>query len=304
MRMRFGVDLGGTKIELAALDAQGAMVYRQRIATPKGDYHQTVQAISELVIQAKTTLGCEASIGIGIPGSISKQTGLVKNANSTWLIGQDLEGDLGQALGQAVVVANDANCFALSEAVDGSGKHSDVVFGVIIGTGCGGGLVVHQKIVNGVNSIAGEWGHNPLPWCEQDFQQNCYCGHSGCIETYLSGTGLEQHYDKCFGAPLSAEQIVKASLVDGDVNAQGLLDQYVEWLAKGLASVINIVDPDVIVLGGGLSNIEYLYEAVPKIWSRWIFTNDEVQTQLMPPKFGDSSGVRGAAWLPEFHSHQ
>lgn len=293
--MRAGIDLGGTKIELVLLDERDRMVYRERLATPQGQYDATVEAMVALVHDAEKATGPIASLGVGIPGAISKQTGRIKNANSICLIDQDLSGDLSAKLNRPVTLANDANCFALSEAKDGAGKDADSVFGVIIGTGCGGGLVVDGKIVNGVNSIAGEWGHNPLPWLERDEKTfPCYCGLTGCTETFLSGSGFEQHYLWRTGQKLSAQEIV--AKVDQDSQAEQLLADYAIWLAKGLASVINIFDPDVIVLGGGMSNIDSLYEIVPSIWHQWVFS-DRVDTKLLPPKWGDSSGVRGAAWL-------
>jgi len=309
MGMRFGIDLGGTKIEIIALDKAGLLIYKKRIDTPKGDYHATLDAITQLVLQAEVDLQSIGSVGVGIPGSISHKTGKIKNANSTWLIGQDLQGDLQHKLSRPVRVANDANCFALSEAIDGAAKGAQVVFGVIIGTGCGGGIVVNSQILNGVNAIGGEWGHNPLPWAlETDERLPCYCGLQGCNETFLSGSGLQQHYQKRAGllvserplakrktTPLSAQQIVALS-EQGDSIASALMQDYYTWLAKGLASVINVLDPDVIVLGGGMSNIEALYTEVPKIWQQWVFS-DQVNTKLLAPKYGDSSGVRGAAWL-------
>ena len=294
--MRFGVDLGGTKIEIIGLDQAGLLKYKKRIDTPKGDYQATLKAITNLVLQAELELRISGSVGVGIPGSISHKTGKVKNANSTWLIGQDLQGDLQTQLNRPVQIANDANCFTLSEATDGAAKGSEVVFGVIIGTGCGGGIVVNGQILNGVNAIGGEWGHNPLPWSTADDEALlCYCGLKGCNETFLSGSGLEQHYKKRTGQVKTAKQIVALS-EQGDIEAEQLMQDYIIWLAKGLASVINMLDPDVIVLGGGMSNIERLYTDVPKIWQSWVFS-DQVSTQLVAPKFGDSSGVRGAAWL-------
>jgi predicted NBD/HSP70 family sugar kinase len=263
--MRIGVDLGGTKIEAIALDG-GREVFRRRIATPRGDYAATLLAIRSLVDEAG-----EGSVGIGIPGALSRVTGLVKNANSTWLIGRPLKQDLEQILGREIRVENDANCFALSEALDGAGRGASVVFGVILGTGVGGGIVVDGKLLVGANAIAGEWGHNPLPSPTQaDFPlRNCYCGRAGCIETYLCGPALER---------------------DGD------LALYEERLARSLATVVNILDPDVVVLGGGVSNIDHLYEAVPRLWRRHIFS-DQVATRLARNAHGDSSGVRGAARL-------
>ena len=294
--MRFGVDLGGTKIEIIALNDAGLLTYKKRIDTPKGDYQATLNAITHLVLEAEIQLNCTGSVGVGIPGSISHKTGMVKNANSTWLIGEDLQGDLQRKLSRPVEIANDANCFALSEAMDGAARGADVVFGVIIGTGCGGGIVVDGKILNGVNAIGGEWGHNPLPWLDHNDQQlPCYCGLKGCNETFLSGSGLEAHYQNRTGLLKTAKQIVALS-EQGDQQAEALMQDYIIWLAKGLASVINLLDPDVIVLGGGMSNIERLYSDVPKIWQQWVFS-DQVNTRLVAPKYGDSSGVRGAAWL-------
>ena len=297
--VRFGIDLGGTKTEIAALNAAGEIIYRERLPTPKNDYLKTLQVIKKLVEDAEAVLACTGSVGIGIPGAISKQTGLVKNANSTWLIGRDLSSDLCHLLQREVAIANDANCFVLSEAIDGCAEDAATVFGVIIGTGCGGGLVVNGQIISGINAITGEWGHNPLPWTNaDDTHMPCYCGQKGCIETFLSGSGFERNYAHRFDEMLSGSQIVDRALRHGDRNALAHLNYYVEWLAKGLASIINTFDPDVIVLGGGMSNIDYLYEAVPKIWHQWVFGEDDVATRLLKPRYGDSSGVRGAAWLP------
>jgi len=286
MNGRIGVDLGGTKIEALALDAAGREVFRQRVATPRGDYAATIHAVISLVRQAG-----EGSVGIGIPGALSRVTGLVKNANSTWLNGRPLKQDLEAALQREVRIENDANCFALSEAVDGAGKGAEVVFGVILGTGVGGGISVNQRILRGVNSIAGEWGHNPLPLpAGADLPlPPCYCGRAGCIETYLSGPGLSRDHEKATGARLAAEQVVLH---------EETMTRYVERLARALASVINVLDPDVIVLGGGISNVARLYTEVPRLWERHGFS-DHVATRLAPPVHGDSSGVRGAAWLWE-----
>lgn len=294
--MRVGIDLGGTKIEAIVLDDNNQTIMRERVKTPQGQYQATLLAIRSLVEMVKEKTGDIDSIGIGIPGAISRKTGLIKNANSVCLIGMDLKNDLEIMLSTPVKLANDANCFALSEAVDGAAKGAEVVFGVIIGTGCGGGLVVNEKIINGVNAISGEWGHNRLPWLEPDESlDECYCGLKGCTETFLSGSGFSQHYLKRTGDDLSAKQIVELAN-QGNHLAQEMLENYSVWLAKGLASVINVIDPDVIVLGGGMSNIDYLYQRVPQIWHQWIFS-DQVETKLVPPKWGDSSGVRGAAWL-------
>ena len=271
MTVRIGIDLGGTKIELIALDRSGTELVRKRVATPQGDYAATVDAIRALVAGAEKDLGARASVGVGIPGALSRVTGLVKNSNSTCLIGRDLKGDLEIALGREVRLANDANCFALSEAVDGAGRDDEVVFGVILGTGVGGGIVVRGQVLEGPNAITGEWGHNPLPSprAEDMPLRECYCGRKGCIEMYLSGPALQK---------------------DNDVA------RYEERLARSLAGVINILDPDVIVLGGGLSNIQSLYANVPERWLPYVFS-DQVDTRLAPPVHGDASGVRGAAWL-------
>ena len=285
MNGRIGVDLGGTKIEALALDGDGREVFRKRVPTPRGDYSATISSVRALVRDAG-----EGSVGVGIPGAESQATGLIKNANSTWLIGKPLRQDLEAALGRPVRLENDANCFALSEAVDGAGKGAAVVFGVILGTGVGGGIVVDGKIIRGANAIAGEWGHNPLPQPgEQDFPlPSCYCGRTGCIETYLSGPGLSRDHERRTGQRLKAEQIVSL----GDQS----LERYMERLARALAGVINVLDPDVIVLGGGMSNVARLYTEVPLLWGPHVFS-DQVATRLSPPVHGDSSGVRGAAWL-------
>jgi fructokinase len=285
MRRRIGIDLGGTKIEAIALDPQGREVFRKRIPSPQGSYQATLDAISSLVRDAG-----EGSIGIGIPGSLSLATGLVKNANSTWLIGKAFRQDLEKALGREVRMANDANCFALSEAVDGAGRGARVVFGVILGTGVGGGIVVDGRVLTGPNAIAGEWGHNPLPApTTADLPHpDCYCGRKGCIETYLSGPGLSRDHEKRTGQRLPAEEI--AALGDES------LSRYEQRLARALASVINVLDPEVIVLGGGMSNVGRLYTEVPRLWGRHVFS-DQVATRLERNQHGDSSGVRGAAWL-------
>ena len=282
---RIGVDLGGTKIEAIALDDNGNTIFRKRTTTPQGDYAATIEAVVRLVHEAG-----DGSVGIGIPGALSRVSGLVKNANSTWLIGRPLKQDLEDAIGREVRLENDANCFALSEAVDGAGADAEVVFGVILGTGVGGGIALHGKIISGVNAIAGEWGHNslPLPTAADLPLPPCYCGRSGCIETYLSGAGLARDHEQRTGKRLSAEAIVAL----GDES----LARYEERLARALAGVINILDPEVIVLGGGMSNIERLYTEVPRLWGRYVFS-DRVATRLARHAHGDSSGVRGAAWL-------
>ncbi|MBV9859426.1 MAG: ROK family protein [Alphaproteobacteria bacterium] len=296
-RLRIGVDLGGTKIEAAALDCAGTVCARSRVATPAGDYSGTIEAVVGLVAEIERTLGISASVGIGIPGAISPKTGLVKNANSTWLIGRPLPSDLEAALGRPVRVANDANCFALSEATDGAAAGCRSVFGVILGTGVGGGIALDGEILVGANAVAGEWGHNPLPWAGPDERPgpDCYCGHSGCIETFLSGPGLAADHCRETGRELGGPQIVAGADL-GDRDCLATLGRYAERLARALASVINLLDPEAIVLGGGLSAIALLYEQVPRLWERHVFS-DQVVTRLYPPRHGDSSGVRGAAWL-------
>ena len=295
-----GVDLGGTKIEIIVLSDNNEVLFRQRVATPQGHYQKTLDTIVSLFTQAEQAVGKLPALGVGIPGAISQKTGRIKNANSVCLIDQDLRNDLIERLNCPVRLSNDANCFALSEAVDGTGKGTQTVFGVIIGTGCGGGLVIKNQVLDGANLIAGEWGHNPLPWLEEDeIRMPCYCGKSGCIETFLSGPGFAKHFEQLSGTLLTAQEIVASAQSNQDelsIDAAQALERYCVWLAKGLASVINIFDPDVIVLGGGMSNVDYLYERVPQIWNEWIFS-DQVLTQLQKASWGDSSGVRGAAWL-------
>jgi fructokinase len=294
---RIGVDLGGTKIEAAVVDRSGVVRARRRAVTPAGDYAGTIAAVVELVRGIEAELGARMTVGVGIPGTLAARTGLVKNANSTWLIGEPLGRDLERALGRPVRLANDANCFALSEASDGAAAGCDSVFGVILGTGVGGGVVIGGRIVVGANAIAGEWGHNPLPWPRADELPGppCYCGQSGCIETFLSGPGLAADHRRHGGDDLDGASIV-AGAAAGDVACRATLDRYAERLARALASVINIIDPEAIVLGGGLSAITELYETVPRRWGRYVFS-DRVVTRLLPPHHGDSSGVRGAAWL-------
>jgi fructokinase len=295
--LRIGVDLGGTKIEVAALDTAGTVVARRRVHTPAYDYTATLSAIRALVDAVEAELGRRCSVGIAMPGAISPATGLVKNANSTCLIGQRLDRDLEAALGRPIRLANDADCFALSEAVDGAAAGARSVFGVILGTGVGGGIVIGGKLLAGVNAIAGEWGHNPLPWPAASERPGppCYCGKTGCIETFLSGPALAADHRRNGGAELDAAAIAEAAAA-GDAPAQATLARYVDRLARGLASVINILDPELIVLGGGVSQIAALYDRVPAIWGRYVFS-DVVATRLVAPVHGDSSGVRGAAWL-------
>ncbi len=292
--MRIGIDLGGTKVEGIVLRPDGTVVARIRQPSPRDDYAGTINVIKDLTLNLEQKAGVSCTVGIGIPGTISTRTNLVKNANSTWLIGKPLRDDLQAALQRDVKISNDANCFALSEAEDGAAAGAHTVFGVILGTGVGGGLVIDGNVIDGPNGIAGEWGHNPLPWPDSSELPGraCYCGKNGCIETFLSGPGLAADYQSSGGDAVSAEVLVtmEGSLVDA------ALQRYEIRLAKALASIINVLDPHVIVLGGGLSNIARLYETVPALLSRWVFS-DTVETELRPPKHGDSSGVRGAAWL-------
>jgi fructokinase len=296
--VRIGIDLGGTKIEGVALSDDGQEVARQRVATPRGDYDATVEAIRGLVAHLEGEAGARASVGIGMPGAISPATGLVKNANSTWLIGHPLHEDLACVLGRPVRVANDANCFALSEATDGAAAGAEIVFGVILGTGTGGGVVVRGHVLTGPNAVAGEWGHNGLPWPDESEWpgEPCYCGRRGCIETFLSGPALARDYAAASGRRLDGPAIVAAA--ESDPDALAAVIRYEGRLAKALASVINVLDPDVIVLGGGLSRVARWYANVPRLWGEWVFS-DRVDTRLVPPRFGDASGVRGAAWLWE-----
>lgn len=291
--MRLGVDLGGTKIEIAGFDDDGAMLLRERVATPRGDYVGTLKAVAALVEAAELKAGARGTVGIGIPGAESRASGLVKNANSTCLIGKPLKRDLETLLRREVRIANDANCFALSEAVDGAGAGASVVFGVILGTGVGGGIVVDGRVLTGANAIAGEWGHNPLHG--EGHGEACYCGRTGCIELYLSGPGLSMDHRRTTSADFPAAEIALRAAA-GDADCEGTLKRYEARLARALGGVINILDPDVIVLGGGLSNIDRLYQTVPELWGEHVFS-DQVATRLLKHRHGDSSGVRGAAWL-------
>jgi fructokinase len=295
--VRIGIDLGGTKIEGIAIGHDGAVLARRRVATPRDDYEGTLSAITDVVGEIEEAAGSGARVGVGMPGTISPATGLVKNANSIWLIGRPFREDLERRLGRRVRLANDANCFALSEAVDGAAAGADVVFGVIVGTGTGGGVVVAGHVLTGANAVAGEWGHNPLPWPDASEWPGppCYCGRRGCIETFLSGPGLSRDHDARGGGSKTSEQIV-ADAAGGDPTCRATVDRYVDRMARALASIINVLDPDVIVLGGGLSNVRMLYDEVPRMWGRWVFS-DHVATRLVPPAHGDASGVRGAAWL-------
>jgi len=295
--LRIGIDLGGTKIEAIALADDGKALLRRRVPTPAGDYRAILDAVASLVAATEKELGRDGSIGIACPGAISATTGLIKNSNTTVLIGKPLDRDLATRLGQPVRLENDANCFTLSEAVDGAGTHGRVVFGVILGTGVGGGIVIDRQLVTGHNRVAGEWGHNPLPWPRPDEfpGAQCYCGKSGCIETFLSGSGIARDYCARTGKRLAAEQIVEAAGT-GDGEAQKSLEAFRDRLARGLAAVVNTLDPDVIVLGGGLSNIMPLYTALPALVARHAFS-DTIDTPIVRAAHGDSSGVRGAAWL-------
>jgi len=294
---RIGLDLGGTKIEIVALDAIGREALRRRIPTPTRDYAATLAAIAALVGDAERDLGAAASVGIGTPGSISRATGLLRGSNSVCLNGQPIRSDLARVLGRDVRITNDANCFALSEASDGAGAGADVVFGAILGTGVGAGIVVGGRPLEGPNAIAGEWGHNPLPWPRDDERPGplCFCGHAGCIETFVSGPGLERDHLRIGGEVLAPREIV-ARAGRGDADCDATMARYEARLARALAHVINLLDPDVIVLGGGMSNVERLYGNVPRLWGDWVFS-DRVDTRLVRNAHGDASGVRGAAWL-------
>lgn len=295
--MRIGIDLGGTKIEALALDDDGHERLRRRVATPSRSCGAIVKAIAELVCGFEKELAEPATVGVATPGAISPASGLIKNSNTVCLNGQPLQRMLSEALAREVRLANDANCFALSEAVDGAGASGHIVFGVIIGTGTGGGVVVGRRLVAGANAIAGEWGHNPLPWAaaEDEPPPQCYCGKRGCLETYLSGPGLARDHAAKTGEQLNAVEIAKRAQ-QGDGRAAETIERYVRRLGKGLASVMNVLDPDVVVLGGGVSNIEALYEALPNELGRWAFS-DAICTSVVQAQHGDSSGVRGAAWL-------
>ena len=297
MSHRIGIDLGGTKIEGIVIDATGLALARARVATPRGDYDGTLAAIAGLVARLERDVQAPCTVGVGMPGAVSPATGLIKNANSTWLNGRPFDADLSTRLGRPLRVANDADCFALSEASDGAAAGAATVFGVIIGTGTGGGVVVRQQLCSGPNAIAGEWGHNMLPWPREHEWPGpaCYCGRTGCIETFLSGPGFEGEHARRTGEALSSHEICSRAAAC-DPEASETLARYEDRLARGLASIINVLDPDVIVLGGGMSNIDRLYQRVPALWSDWVFS-DRVDTRLVRAAHGDSSGVRGAAWL-------
>lgn len=292
--MRFGLDLGGTKMEAVLLDDTGEIVWRERRPTPAEDYQAIIETIAALVAQAAIETAQEMTVGIGMPGSLSPKTGLVRNSNTQCLNGQAIKQDLESAMAREVRLANDANCFALSEATDGAGAGAQSVFGVIIGTGCGGGLVFDGKLQNGANGIGGEWGHNPLaaPTADELPGPPCYCGRHGCNEVWISGSGFARDHEAIAGEKLTAEQIIASDSAAAKASFERLCDR----IARALGAVINVVDPDVIVLGGGLSNVDALYTHIPEIWDGYIFS-DVIETRLVKNKHGDSSGVRGAAWL-------
>jgi fructokinase len=295
--VQIGIDLGGTKTEAIALDQTRLVVPRRRSATPR-DYGGTIDLIARLVAELEAEAKAAGTVGIGIPGVVGRTTGLVKNANSTWLNGRPLQSDLEARLGRPVRVANDANCFALSEAVDGAGRDLETVFGVILGTGVGGGIAVRRRIHEGPNQIAGEWGHNPLPWMtgqERADAPPCYCGKRGCVETFLSGPGFERDYQRAAGTRRPSQEIVSAA-IGGEPDAHDALARYYDRLARALAMVINLLDPDAVVFGGGMSNLPGLSEAVSAALPAYVFS-DTVVTRILPNMHGDSSGVRGAAWL-------
>ncbi len=296
--LRIGVDLGGTKIEAIALDEAGVVRLRRRVPTPAGDYEEILNAVAGLVAETERELGEQGMVGVATPGALSRRTGLIKNSNSIALNGKPLDRDLASHLRRPVRLENDANCFALSEAVDGAAADAHMVFGVILGTGVGGGLVVGKSLLGGRNRIAGEWGHNPLPWAHDDERPGapCYCGRTGCIETFLSGAGLVREYRRQGGGEEVSAEDIAAAAADGNRAASAALDRYEDRLARSLAAVVNIIDPDAIVLGGGLSNIARLYARVPHLVERYAFS-DGIDTPIRRARHGDSSGVRGAAWL-------
>ncbi len=303
MTIRIGIDLGGTKIEGVAIDAGGTLLARERVATPRDRYDETIGAIAALVARLEAEAGGRGTVGVGMPGAVSPATGLIKNANSTWLNGRRFGVDLGTALGRPVRVANDADCFALSEATDGAAAGAGTVFGVILGTGTGGGVVVHQRLVSGPNAVAGEWGHNPLPWPRDDERPGpaCYCGRAGCIETFLAGPAIAREYAAAARLapddPAPDAAAIAGRAAAGEALAESIMVRFEDRLARGLATIINVLDPHVIVLGGGLSNLTRLYTSVPAYWPDLVFGDRHVATRLVPAVHGDSSGVRGAAWL-------
>jgi len=298
--VRIGIDLGGTKTEVIALSDQGEELFRYRVPTPRDDYEKTLENIIGLVRRAEEVTGQQGTVGLGIPGTLSPYTRRVKNANSTWLNGQPLDKDLQQRLGREVRIANDANCLAVSEAVDGAAAGKQTVFAVIIGTGCGAGVALNGQVHSGGNGNAGEWGHNPLPWMDEDelrYREEvpCYCGKAGCIETFISGTGFATDYQRLSGVSLKGAEIMQR-VAQQDPVAELAMSRYELRLAKSLAHVVNILDPDMIVLGGGMSNVERLYQTVPLLVKNWVF-GGEFETPIRQAVHGDSSGVRGAAWL-------
>jgi fructokinase len=295
--MRIGIDLGGTKIEVLAIDHQGVELARHRVETPRNDYDATIGAMAGLVRRMEEETGSVGTVGAGIPGSISRVTGLVKNSNSTWLNGRPFHKDLTEALGREVRVANDANCLAVSEATDGAAAGVHVVYGVILGTGCGGGVAIAGRVHDGPNGLAGEWGHNPLPWQKPEEYPGpaCYCGKRGCMEMWVSGTGIALDYKNATGRARTTKEIV-ADFEAGDKEAAVAMERFEDRLARGLAQVINILDPDVIVIGGGVSRVKHIYQGLPNKLAAYVF-GGEVSTPVLPAKYGDSSGVRGAAWL-------
>ena len=295
--MRIGIDMGGTKIEGIALADSGEELLRIRGKTPRDDYEETIKPIAGIVRSIETETKQKATVGVGIPGAISPQTGLVKNANSTWIIGRQFDVDLSNAMQREIRIANDANCLAVSEAVDGAGAGSKVVFAIIIGTGCGGGVAIDQKVHEGLHSIAGEWGHISLGWMSQEEFPgvDCYCGQRGCLETFISGTGFENEYEKQTGVQKSGREIAEL-LEQDDADAEKVMQIYENRLARAIATAVNIIDPDVLVLGGGMSILSRIYKNVPELVQKWIF-GGEFTTPIRPAKHGDSSGVRGAAWL-------
>jgi fructokinase len=306
MAIRLGVDLGGTKLEIVALDAKGNERLRRRVATPHASYEATLLAVAGLVREAERELGLQpgnATLGIGTPGSVSRATGLLRGSNSVNLNGHPIGEDLARMLGREVRITNDANCFALSEATDGAGQGAGVVFGIILGTGVGAGIVVRGHVLDGPNAIAGEWGHNPLPWARDDERPgaSCFCGQAGCIETWVSGPGLAADHRRISGSTLTSADIVAGAAARNPA-CEATLARYEDRLARSLAHVINLLDPDVIVLGGGMSNTGRLYANVPKLWGSWVFA-DRVDTRLVKHVHGDSSGVRGAAWLWDEGAH-
>jgi fructokinase len=296
--MRIGIDLGGTKIEAAVLDEHGSIRARRRLPTPRGDYDATLRVMAAMAAELEEEVGERCTVGVGMPGALSPASGLAKNANSTWLIGRPLAEDLGRRLDRPLRFANDANCFALSEAADGAGAGAAVVFGVIVGTGTGGGIVVHGRVLTGPNAIAGEWGHTPLPWPQEDERPGppCYCGRRGCVETFLSGPALARDYAASGTTSAADPREIAERAAAGEVRAEEALARYEDRMARALAVVLDVLDPDVVVLGGGISQLARLYANVPRLWAPHVFS-DRVDTRLVPPKHGAASGVRGAAWL-------